>query len=320
MIDRRGLLAAGAAAFAARAARARQTVLVAKGAFNPRDLTGTWSNGSYTTFERPKELPRLVLTPAEAEAFEAPLRVLHGMPASKPGTVGQSESEFAERGSGMLKIRGELRASLIVEPADGQIPWLAAVRARYELDKKPEDRKDRADNPEDRPLFERCILSPGTTAPMIPGADSNVYDFVQTPDALAIVSEKFHDARIIPLNGAPASAPLPSWLGSSAGRWSGEALVVETAGFGPGVVRRGVIVSPATRVTETFTRLTAHEILYGFTVEDPTLYARPWRGENLFVRASGRLFEYACHEGNYGLPDILRINRGMELQAAKGGK
>jgi hypothetical protein len=312
MIDRRGLLAAGAAAFAAGAARARPA------AFNPLDFSGTWSNGSYTAFERPKELPRLILTAAEAEAFEAPLRALHGMAASKDGTVGQAESEFNERGSGLLRIRGEPRASLIVEPADGQIPWLAAVRARYELDKKPADRKERTDNPEDRPLFERCLVSPATTAPMIPGADSNVYEFVQTPDALAIVSEKFHDARIIPLNGAPASPLLPSWMGSSVGRWSGEALVVETAGFGPGVARRGVAVSPATRVTETFTRLTAHEILYGFTVEDPTLYARPWRGENLFVPAPGRLFEYACHEGNYGLPDILRINRGMEASAAKG--
>jgi hypothetical protein len=317
MIDRRGLLAAGARALvagglAAGAARARTGTR----AFNPRDLSGTWSNGSYTLFERPKELPRLVLTAAEAEAFEAPRRALHGMSASKAGTVGQAESEFNERGSGVLNIRGERRASLIVEPADGQIPWLAAVRARYELDRKPEDRKDPMDNPEERNLFERCIVSPGTAAPMIPGADTNVYEFVQTGDALAIVSEKFHDARIIPLTGAPDPRPLPSWLGASVGRWSGEALVVETAGFGPGVARRGLAVSPATRVTETFTRLSGHEILYGFTVEDPTLYARPWRGENLFTPAPGRLFEYACHEGNYGLPDILRIARGME--AAKG--
>ena len=155
---------------------------------------------------------------------------------------------------------------------------------------------------------------------MIPAADTNVYEFVQTPDALAIVSEKFHDTRIIPLTGAPDPHPVASWLGASAGRWAGDALVVETAGFGPGVARRGVAVSPATRVTETFTRLSAGEILYGFTVEDPTLYARPWRGENLFVPAPGRLFEYACHEGNYGLPDILRIARGAEREAAAGGK
>ncbi|MGZ6038064.1 MAG: hypothetical protein ACXWKR_05305, partial [Phenylobacterium sp.] len=243
-----GLLAA--AALPAGAARAGP----APRGFNPRDLTGTWSNGSYTAFERPKELPRLVLTAAEAEAYEAPLRALHGMPASKPGTVGQSESEFNERGSGMLRIRGEIRASLVVDPADGQIPWRPEIRARYELDKKPEDRKDPMDNPEDLNTFTRCLVSPATTAPMIPGPDSNVYEFVQTPDYLAIVAERFHDARIIPLNAAPDPHPVASWLGASTGRWAGEALVVETAGFGPGVARRGAAVSPATRVTETFTR------------------------------------------------------------------
>jgi hypothetical protein len=322
-MDRRrvlGLLAA--AGLPAGAAGARPAGLAARGGFNPRDLSGIWSNGSYTVFERPKELPRLVLTPAEAEAFEAPLRALHGMPVSKEGTVGQAESEFNERGSGLLRIRGEIRASLIVDPADGQIPWRPDIRARYELDKRPQDRKDPMDaNPEELNPFTRCLLAPGTTAPMIPGADTNVYEFVQTPDVLAIVSEKFHDTRIIPLTGPPDPHPLASWLGSSAGRWAGEALVVETAGFGPGVVLRGAGVSPATRVTETFTRLAAHEILYGFTVDDETLYTRPWRGENLFVPAPGRLFEYACHEGNYGLPDILRIARGAEREAAaKGGR
>lgn len=327
MIDRRGLLAAGAAMVSAPAlaAASRPKTPVA---FNPCDLGGTWSNGSYTVFERPKDLPRLVLTPAEAEAWEAPLRALNGMPSSKPGTVGQAESEFNERGSGMLKIRGEIRASLITDPPDGQIPWRPDIRARFELDLKPEDRMDPKDNPEERNLFERCLVAPGTTAPMIPGADSNVYEFVQVGGQsggarcgeLAIVSEKFHDTRIVRIGVAPEAHPLTSWLGSSVGRWVGDVLVVETTGFGPGVVRRGAAVSEATRVVETFQRLSAGEILYGFAVEDATLYARPWRGENLFVTAPGRLFEYACHEGNYGLPDILRIARTLEARQGAAGK
>jgi hypothetical protein len=162
------------------------------------------------------------------------------------------------------------------------------------------------------------LASPATTAPMIPGADSNIYEFVQTGEALAIVSEKFHDARIIRLGAAPEPHPFPSWLGSSVGRWAGEVLVVETNGFGPGLVRRGPAVSERTRVTETFQRLSASEVLYGFTVEDPTIYSRLWRGENLFTPAPGRQFEYACHEGNYGLPDILGIARRMDAAGTAG--
>ena len=320
MIDRRGLVAAAAAMVSAPALAAAPRPKTPP-EFNPRDLGGTWSNGSYTVFERPKDLPRLVLPPAEAEAWEAPLRALDGMPSSKPGTVGQAESEFNERGSGMLRIRGEIRAALIVDPPDGQIPWRPDIRARFELDLKPADRKDPTDNPEERNVFERCLVSPGTTAPMIPGADSNIYEFVQaTGGELAIVSEKFHDTRIVRIGAAPDAHPLASWLGTSVGRWAGDVLVVETTGFGPGVVRRGAAVSPATRVVETFQRLSAGEILYGFTVEDPTLYARPWRGENLFVTAPGRLFEYACHVGNYGLPDILRIARTLEARQGAAGR
>ena len=314
MIDRRGLLAAGVAlggvAVGAGPALARSRP--AARAFDPRDLGGTWTNATYTDLQRPKELSRLVLSAAEAEAYEQPLRALNGMPAAKAGEVGQSESEFNDRGAGLLRVRGEIRASLITDPADGQIPYLKAIRARLELDRKPEDRTVFLDNPEDRPAFERCLVTSATTAPLIPGPDTNLYRFVQTREALAIVAEKFHDARIVRL-GAPAEPhPLPSWLGASVGRWAGDTLVVETTGFGPGLVRRGLAVSAATRVTETFTRTGRAEILYGFTVEDPSLYTRPWRGEMLFSSAPGELYEYACHEGNYGLPDILLGARRAE--------
>src|SRR5215472_429078 len=123
------------------------------------DLTGTWTNATYTDLQRPKELPRLVLTRAEAEAWEKPRRALNGMPASKDGEVGQAESEFNDRGDGLLRVRGEARSSLIVDPPDGKIPFLKAVRARLELDLKPEERKERLDNPEERPSDERCLFS-----------------------------------------------------------------------------------------------------------------------------------------------------------------
>jgi hypothetical protein len=306
MIDRRAMLAAGAAACAGIAGRAQAE------AARP-DLTGTWTNATYTDLQRPKELKTALLTAAEAEAWEKPRRALNGMPASKDGEVGQAESEFNDRGAGLLRIRGEIRAGLIVQPADGQIPYLKKVREDLEIDKKPADRAPRLDNPEERPSDERCLLT-ASAAPMIPGPDTNIYQFVQTADSLAIVSEKYHDTRIVRFAEAEA-APVPSWLGQSVGRWAGPTLVVETRGFGPGLVRRTPLVSGRTRLLETFTRTGPNEILYGFTVEDPTIYTQPWRAELAFRPAPGRLFEYACHEGNYGLPDILAAARRAEAAA-----
>jgi hypothetical protein len=309
-IDRRRLLAAGFAAGAGVGAGASQ-------AASPRpDFTGVWSNATYTDLQRPKELKASVLTAAEAEAWEKPRRALNGMPPSKDGDVGQAESEFNDRGAGLLRIKGEIRAALIVQPLDGQIPFQAWVREKLELGKKPGERTPPpVDNPEDRPTDERCLIS-ASAVPMIPGPDTNIYEFVQTADALAIVSEKYHDTRVIRFTEADPH-PEPSWLGHSVGRWAGTALIVETVGFGPAFVRRTPPVSGRTRILETFTHDGSGGILYSFTVEDHTIYTQVWRAEMVFQPAPGRLFEYACHEGNYGLPDILNAARHME--AAKTG-
>ena len=307
MIGRRAALAAMAAAGIGGLARAKPRAPAAAA-----DLTGTWTNATYTDLQRPKELPRLVLTAAEAEAWEKPRRALNGMPASKEGTVGQAESEFNDRGSGMLRVGGEIRASIIVDPADGQVPYLPAIRARLELDVPPEKKHEPLDNVEERPLEERCLIAANTTAPLVPGPDTNIFQFVQTPDAFVIVAEKYHDARIVRFGADATAEPGPLWLGRSAGRWEGPRLVVETTGFGPGLLRRRPAVSECTRVVETFERTAPDEIRYGFTVEDPSVYSQRWRGEYVFRAAPGRQFEYACHEGNYGLPDILRAARRAE--------
>lgn len=309
MIGRRHLLAGLAAG--ALPARAR-----AGGSGGAGGLDGLWTNATYTDLQRPKEFTSLVLTAAEAEAFEAPRRALNGMPASKAGTVGQAESEFNERGDGLLRIRGEIRSSLITDPPDGKIPWNSGV-AR-ELGIGGEGDED-FDGPEARPTNERCMSSYGSGPPMLPGPDTNVYKFVQTDAALAIWCEKYHDVRTIRLDGGPPGPwpPPPRWNGWSRGRWAGEVLVVETAGFPRGVYQlgQGVYVSGATRVSERFQRTGAAEITYGFSVDDPVLYARPWSGELVF-RPAPAIFEYACHEGNYGLPDILSTARYEEKTAA----
>lgn len=279
--------------------------------FRKRDLDGYWTGASYTDLERPKELSGLTMTAPEAEAWEAPRRALGGMAPSKEGEVGQPESEFNERGSGMLRLDGEIRTSLIVAPPDGRIPYRPEIAAALGLNGQA---GEHGRGPEERPLPERCLASPLSGAPMIPGPDANVLQFVQAPDVLAIVCEKYHEVRVIPTSGAPLPAQLtPSWIGTSAGRWTGDTLEVETAGFRAGVTNRSrrVVVSGATRVMERFTRRAADEILYEVEVADPHLLLHPWRAQLKLVPA-GRIFEYACHEGNYGLPDILRIFRQTE--------
>ncbi len=304
-IVRRAVLAGAAGLAAAPAAAAAH--------WRPRDLDGYWTGASYTDLERPRELAKPNLTPAEARAWEAPRHAQGGMPPSKEGEVGQAESEFNERGGGMLRLNGEIRSSLIVDPPDGRIPWRPEFVTAQGLDGPPQATR-RTDGPEQRPGNERCMISPLSAAPMIPGPDASVLQFVQAPGVLAIVCEKYHEVRIIPLTGAPLAGRLtPSWIGTSAGRWEADTLVVETAGFRPGVTNRGqfVFVSGAARVVERFTRTAADAIFYRAEVTDPELLTRPWRAELKLV-PSKRIFEYACHEGNYGLPDILRIARQAE--------
>jgi hypothetical protein len=309
MIDRRMLLAGLAAASApgaGAAARPRRT--------GGRDLEGVWTAASYTDLERPKELPRLVVTPAEAEAFEAPRRALKGMLPTPTG-VGQAENEWIDRGEGLARVKGQIRSSWIVDPPDGQIPWSpTALARRYNVFPPVQG----LDNPEDRSGTERCLASVNGGAPMVGAPDANPFQIVQTRDAVVIHSEKYHDARIVRLSDGRPLAPMPpSWLGDSVGRWEGDALVVETRGFRPGVTSRGFLMfaTDATRVTERFTRLAPDELFYEFTIEDPVLFARPWRAEMVFPEAKGRIFEYACHEGNYSMPGILAGARLEEREA-----
>jgi hypothetical protein len=309
MIVRRGMLVALAAAMGAgvsapAAARPRR-----------RDLEGVWTSASYTDLQRPRTLPRLVLTPAEAEAYEAPLRRFNGLPPSPPGEVGQAENEFVDRGAGLARVKGQIRSSWIVDPPDGRIPWSAtALARRYDVMPPVQG----LGNPEERTGPERCLASVNAGAPMVGAPDSNLFQILGTREAVVILSEKYHDARIVRLSdGRPLPPMPPSWLGDSVGQWEGDTLVVETRGFHPGVTSRGFLVfaTDATRVRERFTRLGPDELFYEFTIEDPVLFTRPWRAEMAFPAAKGRIFEYACHEGNYSLPGILAGARREEREA-----
>ena len=316
MIDRRAMLAAAAAAWvrAGRPAAARP---------KPRGLDGVWTMASYTDLERPKGVANLVLTQAQAKALEDPRRALKGvLPADDP--VGQAENEWTDRGTGFARVKGQLRSSWIVEPADGRIPFRPEVRARLHADLP--GNYTPTDNPEEMNGTTRCVAIYIAGAPMVGGPDTNLVQIVTTPHAVAILTEKYHDARIVRLwrTGEPRPAAMPpSLLGDGVGRWDGATLVVETTGFRPGETNRNqhLFFCPTTAVTERFTRLGQGELFYEFTVTDEALYTRPWRGEMVFKTSSGRIFEYACHEGNYSLPGILAGARREEREAAaKGGR
>ncbi len=277
------------------------------------DLQGVWTLGTYTPLERPKDLTSLALTPAEAEAYEAPRRALHGMPPSKADEPGQAETEQAERGDGLARVRGEIRSSWVVDPSDGQIPFTREARLRLGLDKPRVGRP--MNNPEDAPATDRCVGNLAGGVPMIGGPDANLVELVQTSDAVAILTEKYHDVRIVSLKGrSPYAGVSPGPLGSSVGHWEGDALVVETSGFPDrDFVRQfNLVVSGQTTVTERFTRLGKSELLYEFKVSDPSLYTRPWSGEMTLHPAKGRIYEYACHEGNYWMRSMLQAARLSE--------
>jgi len=281
------------------------------------DLDGLWTMASFTDLERPAGIWGLVLSPAEAEAYEAPRRALNGMLPSKPGEVGQAESEFTDRGTGLARVRGQIRSSWIVDPPDGRIPYRPEVLAKFDKHKDPPFRH--FDNPEELTGPERCVASLAAGAPMVGGPDANLVQIVQTEGCVAIVVEKYHDARIVRLTEPrPAEALAPSWLGESVGRWEGPSLVVETAGFRNGVQHRGarLYLSDATQVTERFTRTAPGELLYEFTVNDPTLFTQVWRGETTFRAQSGVMYEYACHEGNYAMPGMLAGARREQQELA----
>jgi hypothetical protein len=303
MIDRRAMLAATAAAFAAAAALAGPAEAGPAG-----DLTGTWTNAWYTKLQRPKAFKGLVATPAEALAYETPRRAHAGELISPKDELGQNESEFPDNGPGLARVRGEIRSSWIVEPANGRIPWTAEARKRLHLD--DDNAPDLYDNVEDRDTDERCLTADGDGAPLINSHDANLMQIVQTGDAVVIVSEKNHQTRIVHVGGPPTADP-GGQFGTSQGHWEGATLVVETQGLPPGLTKISdeLSLSEHAQVTERFTRTGPREITYLFTVSDPTLFTQAWRGEMVFRAAEGRLFEYACHEGNYSLPSILTAAR-----------
>lgn len=306
------------------------------------DLQGNWTNSTLTPLERPAGFGP-ILTPEQVARIESGIMALRendnqpsdpdrppppaggdtfGLPiqftAGADGTGGYN-FVWIDPGEHVAYVDGQPRSSLITMPEDGRVPAVTeATRIRLQAERADRDRFGPSDHPELRSLSDRCILTFGSNAgpPMLPnGWYNNNYTIVQTADHVLILSEMIHDARIIRLGDVPRLPPhIRPWLGDSHGRWEGETLVVETTNFHPDQRFRGM-PSDDFQVLERFTRIDDETILYEFAIDDPSVYAAPWGGQVPLRRLDGLLYEYACHEGNYSLANILSGARFEEARA-----
>ena len=271
------------------------------------DLQGYWYFGSATPLERPKEFEgKAFLTAAEAAAFEQRTDEHRG------DVLAVHAPEWLDYGK---HIGADRRTSIITDPADGRVPPLTDVARAKVAARRARTQNGPADNPEDRPVQERCLVF-GAGPPLLPGPYNNNMEIVQTRDAVVVLSEMIHDARIVTLDGRPAPPPsIRFWLGSSRGHWDGDTLSIETTNFADAVSFRGS--DEHLRVVERFTLLGPDALRYEFTIDDPTAFTNPWTGAFMMSRTRDRIFEFACHEGNYGLMNILQAARSEEQVGKK---
>lgn len=284
------------------------------------DLQGVWSNATITPLERPPELAgKAVLTEKEAANYERQsLKVNDRDRRDGAGTdadVSRAYNEFwYDRGTQTVKSR---RTSLIVDPPGGRAPALTADGQAKLAAHAERKRLHPSDGPEDRGLSERCLNWMTAGPPMLPSAYNNDYQIIQTPDTVVILNEMIHDARVIPLDGRPhVSAGIQLWLGDSRGRWEGDTLVIDTTNLRDKAGLQGGLETlhptETTHLVERFTRVDADTLLYEFTLSDPSMYAKPFTAQIPSVRIGTPIYEYACHEGNYGMFGILSSARAEE--------
>jgi hypothetical protein len=316
------------------------TALAPKGWTPPRtsdgqpDLQGIWTSGFITPVERPTQLAdKPFISKEEAVAFEARAAQANSKDLRLPdirADLERGDTVWMDPGS---KVAKTLQTSLVVDPPDGRIPPLTpevqrglALEAQALTEKCAQPgvvcpfniggRPILADGPEDRPLMERCISRVQGGPPMMPGPYNNNYHIVQNPDFVLIFVEQMHEARVIPLNGRPHLAGnMRELMGDPRGHWEGNTLVVDSTNFSENTKFRNA--GPNMHLIERFTRTDPDTLLYEFTVDDPTVFTKPWSAAIPMASAKGPLLEDQCNEGNYGLAGILRAARFEEKKKAE---
>jgi hypothetical protein len=320
------------------------------------DLQGIYDLATITPLERPAG-SSLVLTKAEAARREAAYaqerakgdQPIEGNRTAPPkggdgsvgaaGNVGGYNTGWLDPGSTFTVVNGEKRSSMIVDPQDGKVPPLipaaakrfAGLRGRPTSDTQESNdpgldpTPGAYDDPERRPLGERCLLGFGSTSgpPILPNYFyNNLHQIVQTRDSIMILTEMVHDARLVRMNAQHLPKNIRRWMGDSVGHWEGDTLVVDTTNFTDKTRYRGSTENM--HVVERLTRVDDKTLLYRFTIEDPATWTRAWTGEYTWPVTDAHIYEYACHEGNYALTDILKGARLRDKEkvesAAKAAK
>jgi hypothetical protein len=287
------------------------------------DLQGTWDFRTVTPMERPPELAgRVTLTEKEAAEYErrmveqrnadkhhdtTPRRTVNGTAETEDVALAYNDFWW-DRGT---KVVGTRRTSLVVDPPDGRIPPLTPD-AQKRLAAEEALRTRVAEGPEDRSIAERCIMGFNAGPPITPGGYNQNVQIVQHADYVVLLNEMIHSARIIPLDARPL-VNVPQWAGESRGHWEGDTLVIDTKNFHQSTSLRGS--GPNLHLVERLRRVDADNLLYEFTVDDPTTWTKPWTAQVPMVKAEGLIYEYACHEGNYGMFGILSGARAIEKKA-----
>ena len=276
------------------------------------DLQGLWNHGTATPLQRPEQYAgRELLT--EEEIAEANLQATTFATSERRSEL-SADRDVALAYDQVWWDRGlsDGRTALVVDPADGRLPALTAD-GQARADARPARGSRSSDNPESRNLWERCLHR---AIPRLGGAYNNNYKIFQTPTHVAILHEMVHETRIIPIDDTPhIDAAVRQWLGDSRASWDGETLVVETTNFTDKTRYQGATTD--LRLVERFTRLDGATLRYEVTVHDAATWTRPWTAALDLPRTEGDMYEYACHEGNYGMENLLRGARVQEREAKK---
>jgi hypothetical protein len=277
---------------------------------------GIWNSATATPLERPAALKdKPFFTPAEAAAWERQFVESNQEPSPQTPSrgTGTYNTVYREFGSRVVKT---LRTSIVIDPEDGRIPALTPAAA--EIKRRRVEAMRAGANPEDLGLQDQCLAFVTAGPPMLPYSYNSNLQIIQTRDAVVVHVEMMHDARIIHLDRRSHLRPeMRLWLGDSIGRWEGATLVVDTTNFNDadgfyGDAGGNFGWDRNLHVVERFSLFDANTLLYRFEVDDPTAFTRPWKGELTMTRPAGPIYEYACHEANYSLTNLLRGYRASE--------
>lgn len=283
------------------------------------DIQGFWTNSTYTPLERPEKVTKEFYTPEELEVAikQAAEREEE---QTTPGTIADVHYDFTQFGldKSQSTLAKSLRTSLIVNPENGRLPPVNAAGQKRAADRAAARRAQGAqyDQVQNIPIGSRCIIMAGAGPPMMNAGYNSNYQIVQGPGYVMILTEMIHDVRVIPVDSRPQPhSNVRQWVGTSRGHWDGNTLVVETTNFNGKNPFRGA--SENMKVTERFTRVSPESVTYNFTIEDPTTWDRAWTAEMPMQKTEGPIFEFACHETNYGIANTLAGARLEDKKAAE---